>query len=63
MGNMGYCRFRNTLRDLDDCLDHINDSDMGTEEFDARNDLIQICKDIIAEADEGLEIEEEEDED
>ena len=26
MGNMGYCRFENTVRDMEDCLDAINDA-------------------------------------
>ncbi len=27
MANMGYCRFENTVRDMEDCLEHIDDFD------------------------------------
>lgn len=32
MGNMSYCRFENTLRDLDDCYVALRDGEL--EEFD-----------------------------
>jgi len=48
MGNMSYCRFRNTLTDLKDCFEHINDELEG-DELSARNELVKICKDIIDE--------------
>ncbi len=47
MGNMGYCRFENTLGDLEDCYDHINDTDLGPEESRARKRLIDVCIDIV----------------
>lgn len=45
MGNMSYCRFQNTLKDLRDCEEHIDDK-LDGEEFDCRVKLIKICKDI-----------------
>lgn len=45
MSNMSYCRFRNTLQDLRDCYSNIND-DLTGEEFEARNDLINLCKEL-----------------
>ena len=42
MGNMGYCRFRNTVGDFSDCLEHASD-DLRGEEFDAREELIDLC--------------------
>ena len=43
MGNMGYCRFRNTLPDLKDCMNHIDDDDLDIDENNARIRLIQMC--------------------
>lgn len=45
MANMSYCRFRNTLNDLLDCRDNIDDNLEG-EEFKARTSLITVCKEI-----------------
>jgi hypothetical protein len=42
MANMGYCRFQNTLGDLEDCEEHIED-DVSEDEQDARKDLIALC--------------------
>ena len=49
MGNMSYCRFRNTLQDLQDCKENLFDQDMSREEFNARESLIALCKDIADE--------------
>jgi hypothetical protein len=51
MANMSYCRFSNTLEDLKDCLEHINDNvtELTTQEFLARLELIQVCIGIIKE--------------
>jgi len=50
MSNMSYCRFENTLADLEECRDVINDvEDLSDEEKNAREKLIEVCKDIIAE--------------
>ncbi len=46
MANMSYCRFENTLRDLQDCLHHMNDEDdedMSASEREARRELILLC--------------------
>ena len=45
MGNMGYCRFENTLGDLQDCYDHLDDN-LSETETDARQQLIDLCVDI-----------------
>ena len=47
MPNMSYCRFSNTLGDLQDCYDHINDGLRG-EENRARKNLIELCQQIAA---------------
>lgn len=53
MPNMSYCRFRNTLQDLRDCYDNMNEIEETKEEasrYDsetkAKQRLIQLCKDI-----------------
>ena len=50
MSNMSYCRFRNTLLDLRDCYDNINDLENdefgGDSESAARRKLIDLCCDI-----------------
>ena len=50
MANMEYCRFENTLRDLQDCLDHINDDDLAVLEANARLELVEVCKQIVEES-------------
>ncbi len=47
MSNMGYCRFENTVEDLDDCYEHFGDQ-LSPEEDRARKRMMRICKDIIA---------------
>lgn len=32
MGNMSYCRFRNTEEDLEDCLDALSNREISSEE-------------------------------
>lgn len=46
MSNMNYCRFRNTLADLRDCLEHLEDI-LDDEESDAREELVNVCKQIV----------------
>ena len=44
MGNMSYCRFENTLKDLQDCFDNLHDENLSADEVRARKRLILICK-------------------
>jgi hypothetical protein len=60
---MSYCRFYNTLEDLRDCQEHINDTSMGKEELEKRNRLVEICQEIVDEAEEIEEKDLEENED
>lgn len=49
MGNMSYCRFENTNRDVQDCMSAINDnelSDMNEREQRAFVSFIMNCKEI-----------------
>jgi hypothetical protein len=48
MANMSYCRFKNTLADLEDCYDNIEE-DTNPEETIARKRLIKLCKRIADE--------------
>jgi len=47
MGNMSYCRFENTLSDLKDCANHIEDDDLSETEQEARTRLLKLCKEIL----------------
>lgn len=53
MANMGYCRFENTLEDLRDCLHHINDLLVPSEEL-AKEKLIDLCMDIVQQS--GMDV-------
>ncbi len=46
MGNMGYCRFQNTLEDLLDCQEYMDDKNLGVDEEKARERLILVCDQI-----------------
>lgn len=48
MPNMSYCRFENTLQDLQDCLEHLDDdtNDLSDRERKAKKRLIDLCYDI-----------------
>lgn len=52
MGNMSYCRFENTLRDLRDCWENFEDlqGKLSTSEERARDRLVELCKEIAEEA-------------
>ncbi len=65
MSNMSYCRFQNTLSDLRDCYDNMNDTDdLSLEEIKAYNRLVKLCKEIAEDYgdDELDETEEDDDE-
>jgi hypothetical protein len=55
MSNMSYCRFRNTLNDLDDCYEALCDEEELDDEDEkrARKKLIQLCQTIADEFGEG----------
>jgi len=45
MSNMSYCRFQNTLNDLRDCWENMED-DLSEDEEKAKERLIKLCVDI-----------------
>jgi len=47
MSNMSYCRFRNTLKDLQDCYDNW-DNETSFEEEVSKEKLVNLCQDIIS---------------
>ena len=46
MPNMSYCRFTNTLADLRDCQNNMEDEDLSPAEQKAKESLIALCKRI-----------------
>ena len=46
MSNMSYCRFENTLNDLRDCEEHLDDNDLSKPEKEFRDKLLKLCKRI-----------------
>ena len=47
---MSYCRFQNTVRDLDDCFNNLWEV-VSKEEHQARARLIKICQEIVDNSD------------
>jgi hypothetical protein len=52
MANMSYCRFENTTRDLDDCIEAIQDhyeqcTDLNRYEIQALQRLLEQAEEII----------------
>jgi hypothetical protein len=62
MANMSYCRFENTLRDLRDCYNNMN-NDLSKSEFYARKQMIEMCANITNQHEDLLEEEFVDDED
>lgn len=52
MPNMSYCRFQNTLTDLQDCMDELYEidgdlSELSSAEKRAARYLIKLCNEIV----------------
>ena len=50
MGNMSYCRFENTARDLVDCVNAINRGeihDLSNYELDGLKDILDLAEKIV----------------
>ena len=50
MGNMSYCRFENTARDLRDCLDAIENNEhnrLSKYEVQGLEDIIDYAQEIV----------------
>ena len=48
--NMSYVRFENTYKDLLDCFEHLNDEDLSASELKYRNLMVDMCKEIVDDA-------------
>lgn len=55
MANMSYCRFQNTLMDLQDCYENMDDEDLSEEEERARTHLIEACLNLSGDYEHELE--------
>lgn len=58
MSNMSYCRFENTLSDLEDCWENM-DEPVSMSEGKCRIKLIQLCIDISNDFEDEIEHENE----
>ena len=52
MGNMSYCRFENTSKDLEDCIDALHNfetscNNLSNYEVEALKDLVEQAKEIV----------------
>jgi hypothetical protein len=56
MSNMSYCRFENTLRDLRDCFEHMNEK-LSNDEAIARQRMIELCENILTECCDDVTVE------
>ena len=52
---MSYCRFQNTVQDLIDCRDNMDlDDQASQEERNAKMKLIELCREIARDFDDGF---------
>ena len=52
MGNMSYCRFENTSKDLEDCIEALRNyedecNNLSSYEVEALQDLIEQAKEVV----------------
>jgi len=48
MANMSYCRFENTAKDLQDCINNWDlDEDASDYEIEAKKNIIEMAREII----------------
>ena len=50
MGNMSYCRFKNTSMDLQDCLEAIENNELDNlvdYEYEGIQDILDYCEAIL----------------
>ena len=58
MANMSYCRFRNTLSDLQDCLQAITEEgfeSLSPGELRAARSLYDVCQEFVDECQDYIE--------
>ncbi len=59
MANMTYCRFENTLEDLNECYENLGIAELSEGEQQARMRLVRLCALIASEEDMVKELYEE----
>jgi len=52
MGNMSYCRFENTSKDLEDCIEALRNyedecNNLSSYEVEALQDLVEQAKEVV----------------
>ena len=57
MSNLSYCRRENTLSDLQDCADHLEDGNLNPTEHRARAGVLRLAADMLEQI--GLEVDRE----
>ena len=58
MSNMSYCRFQNTLKDLQDCFNALNEEpidELSREERSSAEDILILCQEFIEEHQDKIE--------
>ena len=48
MSNMSYCRYSNTISDMQDCVDEWREGVANKDEARARKEMVAIAEEIIA---------------
>ena len=51
MTSMSYCRFQNTLRDLNECVEYLDKKGLSPDEETARRLLLILCRQITEDYD------------
>lgn len=47
MSNMSYCRFSNTVSDMQDCVDEWNEGVANKDEAHARKEMVELAERIL----------------
>jgi len=49
MGNMSYCRFENTSKDLEDCINNwdLDEKEASDYEISAKKRIIELAREIL----------------
>ena len=55
MANMSYCRFQNTLPDLRDCYDNMDEDGLSESEERSRKAMLVLCKRIADDYEDEIE--------
>lgn len=60
MSVMNYCLFKTTLQQLQECYERLDREDLSQSEHEARQAMVDLCRQIVKEVDSGqVDIEQE----